>query len=762
MAKSVFDQFAPPPHWRVFEPLLRELDDDTMRIDTVAFMEKIGPIFLDHANAMVPRVISKPLGGKRIDASVRHHMICLGRSRGGPYGYRIVSTDSSGKIEILDTARLPDESEIFGRQGQIHGALAKLKQRQTDAAADPRDSYTKHGGEHAAMFTNMTLTDARLDAIFDKHRLADRLYRRVRSAAQWQTDMRFIETPDAEDFAGTEDAREQVAAEMMRAVEKIVGDSYADQPRRAYIKNMLIECLRSFDAAMGRAAADMLQGVRKNLDREVMDILAINPSGTTARNYALLTRGKDPETPRLWRETVRACPVILLMRDRRLSTEELHAMARGGYDPDRAVTHYFGVTNPERIAFYKGLTEESIGLHNAERLRQLGGYLEKLDGALPDPACPEDWDNLATLVDAAHGIAATIDRDPLRVLQDLISHDDRGPEATIYRHFSMREGRHFSSIANLRDWKERLVTSVIAPKIVVESQKRGLRIPLHHIFYMVSGGQMEQREMNASMHKRLRRTVDEFNAEQSFMGVIFEGVAASNLLDTAFEFATNRHSWDEKIKDRVLSNRLFEQGNQYAFPFLPEISGIDEFYHVSPIRTMADLLKECADLQDFSLMYLGHRVAKEPLHFISVRSPGARTCAILCIEEPKGPFEPWTVRDAAVANNERRNRFFEDLATAYMTHDDFLRHATPDRLGHARAKLRETLVSRAMDRELMGFKVGNISERREVLEALKSYVKISGGWSIDADGCISAPKINAVTDALLRAVSPFYRAPAVA
>ncbi|MBU6235495.1 MAG: hypothetical protein KGQ41_06590 [Alphaproteobacteria bacterium] len=757
MSKSAFDSFAPPPAWRVFEPLLRELDDDTLRIDPVTFMAAIMPAFLRHANAMVPRKITKPIGGKRQDTSITHYVFSFGCMRGGPYAYRLISVDTEGRLEMLDATRLPDDSELFGRHANAHTTLSKLNSKRKSGKTDPRDKLETFGGKFADMFTTTSTTDGRFDALFEKHRMLDRLVRHIRSSSEWVSDMRFIVNTEHNRFYGANAGRDAVIAEMLKDAEEVIGTRAEDMPKRAFIKKLLQHCLQDFDEAMAEACKDLLQEIKGRLNGDVIDILSINPSGVTTRNYSLLTRNKKPEASALWRQAARACPIILLMQDRTLSTHELLGMAQGGFNPDRVVTHYFGVTKPERLAFYKSLREANIGTGNAERVKQLGYYLEQLGGLFPDPQTPAEWDKLATLVDAAQGIAPIVGRDTIRVLRDLMNTGDQTPEQTIYRYFTLRDHYRYASISNLFDWKARIVASVLVPKIVVASKKRGINIPLQHIFHMVSADSASRREIAGTLSKPQRRAIERFNEEQSFLGVIFEGVSALRLLETAHEFAVHRHDWDEAVKDRIYSNRLFENGIQYPFPSLPEIHGIDEFDSVVPIRRMDELLKECLDLRDFTIMQSGHRIAKEPIHFVSVRSNDARTCAIACLLEPQGPMGHWTIRDIVSVPQEHRNRAVRDVVERYIRHPDFLKNIDLANLANKRMALRQSLVSRAQDRELMGFKVGNISERRAILEALSPYVRIAGGWKIDGDGCIDAPKINAVTDALLRAVGPVYQ-----
>lgn len=756
MARTISQIFSPPPASRVFAPLLNALDDDSLHVDPAVFMETIGPIFLQHFNATIPRRITKPIGSKHGDAQITYYVLSHGRHRGGPYAYRLISIDTAGKLEIIDTKRLPDESDIFGRQSFRHSGLSRLKAKQTADFKNRRDSLVKYGGAYADMAADLNSYDGLFDAIFDKFRMLDRVFKRVRSSAEWVSDLRFIEDDETSYFKGSNSSRESVVDDMLREAEDLIGTRQEDMPKCDFIKRLLLQCLDDFDAEMGRAAKEILSEIRNGLNREVMDILAVNPSGVTTRNYALLTRSKKPEVPELWRQAARACPIILLLRDRLLRDQNLLEMAQGGFNPDHVVTYYFGVTKPQRIAYYKGLTEETVGLHNAERLRQLAYHLEKLDGIYPDPQCPEDWNNLATLVDAANHIAMIVDRPSERVLRDLINTDERDPAATIYRHFSMKDRGRFASISNLIDWKERIVASVLVPKVMVESRKRELSIPLQHIFYIVAGETTPRRDLNNSLSRPQRRAIMQFREGHSFLGQFFDGVAASTLLDTAHEFATHKLDWDEAVRDRILSNRLFENGIQYPFPSLPEIRQLDDLDTVTPIRGMDELLKECLDLKDFSVMNYGHRVAREAIHFVAVRGPDARTRAIACLEEPKGPFEPWTIRDIVTDPASHRNASARVLVERYITHEDFLKNADVEKLRTARATLRESLVSRVHDRELMGFKVGNISERRGVLEALNPYIKVAGGWSIDRDGCIDAPKLNAMVDALLRGVGPYY------
>ncbi|NBX65577.1 MAG: hypothetical protein EBQ96_01100 [Proteobacteria bacterium] len=759
MAKNIFDMLAPPPHWRVFEPLLRELGDETWRIDPLGFMEAIGPAFLQHASATMPRRITKPLGGKRSPNQVTHYILSHGRHRGGPYAYRIISIDHAGSIGIADTTRLPDESDIFGRQAGAHSGLSKLKARQASHDKDPRDTLTKFGGAYADMATGLTTYDALFDGIFEKHRLLERVVRRVQSSSTWVSDLSFIEDDDLPLFKGSHSSRNAVVDEMMKAAKDLIGTRFDDMPKRDFIKRKLYECLENFDAEMGRAAHGVVAEIRRQLDREAMEIMAVNPSGVTTRNYGLLTRSRKADIPPLWREAARACPIILLMQDRLLRDQELLQMAEGGFDPDKVVSYYFGATDPQRLEFYKSLTEETVGLHNAERLQYLARHLEKLDGLLPDPKNPKDWDTLATLVDAANHIAMILGRDSDRVLRDLINSDEREPTDTIYRHFSLRDrGGRFSSIMNLGDWRDFIISRVLVPKVLVESQKRNLNIPIRHIFYMVAGDPKMRRDLSDHIRIDQSRAIEGFRKEHSFLAEFFEGMSADRLLDSAHSFGTHKLAWEQQIKDRLLSNRLYESAAEFLFPALPEIRDLDEFDTVTPIRRMDELLKECRDLQDFSLMNLGHLVAKkdEGVHFVTVRGRDKQTRAIACIEEPKGPFDAWKIRDIVTDPAPHRNASARGLVERYISHERFLEHADVEQLSIARTKLQDSLLSRAKDRELMGFKVGDAAERHGVLEAMNPYIKVAGGWRIDPDGCIDAPKLNAMVAALLRQVGPHY------
>jgi hypothetical protein len=757
MSKAFFDMLAPPPHWRVFEPLLRELGDDTMRIDPAAFMAAIGPVFLQHANATMPRRITKPLGGKRGQHQIAHYILSHGRHQGGPYAYRIISVDSLGNIGVADTTRLPDESDIFGRQVGAQSGINKLKARLTNPDKDPRDTLVKFGGRHTSMASGLNTYDALFDGIFEKHRVLERIMRRVQSYSSWVSDLGFIASDAPNLFHGSPSSREAVVIDMLKAAEEIIGTRYEDMPKRKFIKEKLAACLEGFDRDMGEASADVIEEVRGRLDPEAMELMAVNPSGITTRNYALLTRSKKPEIPQLWRAAVRNCPIILLLRDRRISDQDLLKLAEDGFDPDRLVSYYFDVTDQRRIDFYKSQTEETVGLGNAERLHYLARYLEKLDGLLPDPESPKDWDRLSTLVDAANHIAMILGRDSDRVLRDLINTDERDPDQTIYRHFKLRDrsGR-FSSVMNLSDWRDFIISRVLVPKVLVESRKRNLNIPLRHIFYMVAGDPKMRRDLSGHIRAEQSRAIAEFQKGHSFLGEFFEGTSASTLLDSVFAFGTHKLEFEQAIRDRLLSNRLYENAAEHPFPVLPMVHGLDEFDTVTPIRRMDELLKECRDMQDFSLMNLGHLVSKEGLHFVSVRGPDARTRAIACIEEPDGPLGRWKIRDIATDPVPHRNASAKGLVERYIAHEQFLAYADVEQLARARSKLQESLLSRAKDRELMGFKVGDAPERRGVLEAMNPYIKVSGGWRIDADGCIDAPKLNAMVGALLRETGPYY------
>lgn len=713
MSNPLLKQFALPAHWSVFDSVLAELDDGIPPIDTVAFMERVGPAYLRYADATTAFSFRVTTRRKHSKTHVDHLVLPKGIGRQGTYEYRVASIGPDGSIEINDFRRVMDDRKLIGN-------------KKVPPISGTPDRFARMFARGTGWLTS-----------------------RLRDHTTAIEDMRFLDTTDTSDFVDLTYARARAADEMLDALDDILGQRYADMPLRQYLRGLLVAAMATEDAAKAVAAKHLIHETAARLDADVFGLLRETPSGFTVANYNWLADAEKPAILAARKKLIATCPILLLTEERSEPNP-----ARNAADIDAHIARIFHA--PHNTGFYKGLREKAIGAENARILPRISAYLAEKPDTAPLPKTPADWSHLAGLVSTADGIAPIIQRPPLRVFTDLASIGTYDGQSSLARYFSLRSsGGAPQSIADMAALKARLVASVIVPKIAVEAQKRDLTIPVSNIFYMASGSDFVTRSNVLSMPRKLIETIDGFNASRTIMGHMYDGVPVGDLLDAALSFGTHRGSWDEHLKEKAITNRLFENAAAYSWTALPNVDMPDTSYTVMPIRNQAELLQECYETGS-DMWREGRRAITEGMHFVSIRSHGTKIMGTAMLMEPREPSDDWKIERVDTADNNMRNVYLQSVVDDYLAHPDFINGVSGLKFANTRERLYGQVMARAKDADLMGLKANTARDRAAILQALRPYIKSAEDWQIDINGCYSAPKINAVTDALLREVAPHY------
>jgi len=720
MEKTFLQKFGPPKHWAVFQNVLDALHDD-LRSDPVLLMERISPAFLRHADATKPFHFRVEPRGKHKSNFTDYTVVCKGMGRQGTYEYRVISVDKNRNLDVLDLRRVMDDQKLIGKKKNVKP---------------------------------ITSTQDRFQRMLTRHLTG--LYRRLPDSSSWVSDLWFLEDADTSGFQSMEFAREVTVKEMMKSLDGVVGDRFSDMKFRAYLQNLLTEALEKYDASQKPVTKQLLRDAASLLDREAIRLLTANPSSLTSSNYHWLTDQTRPKALPARRALVAACPILLLVGERTEMPSVSQAVSEDRFDVDQFIARTLYAHTPERLQFYKNMREHEIGLTNARILPRIAHYLAHAPNDVTLPKTPDEWAHIGGLVSTAHGIAPIIERDSLRVFADLVSTSSYEGEGSVARYFNMQSGGKPQSIADMAALRSRLALSVMAPKIMAEAQKRDLKMPLSDIFYIVAGKEFVKRGTVIGMNKKLVETIDAFNSQRNIMGHFFDGAPVDALLSAAFDFSTHRGSWDEKLREMIITSRLFEHAADYEWPHLPTIEMPESMYTVVPLKNQAELFQECYETGS-DLWREGRRAVSEGVHFISIRNNGIKISATAMICEPRGVSGEWIIERIDRADGDIRNIHYRSVIEEYLMHPDFVRSVHSDKFDSLRARLRNTLISRAKDNELMGLRADSPRERAAVLNALRPYIKSAENWEIDQNGCFSAPKINAITNTLLTNIAPFYR-----
>jgi|GEM_PF-4696892 len=720
MATSFLQQFGPPKHWAVFQNVLDVLVDD-LRVDPVLFMERISPAFLRHADATKPFHFRAETRSKHKLNFTDYTVVCKGMGRQGTYEYRVTSIDNNHNLGVLDLRRVMDDQKLIGNKKTVKP---------------------------------ITSTQDRFQRMLTRHLTG--LYRRLPDSSSWVSDLWFLEDADASGFQSMDFAREMTVKDMMKSLDGLVGHRFSDVTFRNYLQKLLTDALEKYDASQKPVTKALLRDAATRLDRDAIKLLTANPSSLTASNYRWLTDHENPKALPARRALVAACPILLLVGERTDMPSVSQAVSEDRFNVDQFIARTLHAHTPERLQFYKDMREQEIGLDNARILPRIAHYLAHAPHGVTLPNTPDEWAHIGGLVSTAHGIAPIIQRDSLRVFADLVSTSSYEGEGNVARYFNMQSGGKPQSIADMAALRSRLALSVMAPKIMAEAQKRDLKVPLSDIFYIVAGNEFVKRGAVIGMNKKLVETIDAFNGQRNIMGHFFDGAPVDALLSAAFDFSTHRGSWDEKLREMIITSRLFEHAADYEWPHLPTIEMPENMYTVVPLKNQAELFQECYDTGS-DLWREGRRAVSEGVHFVSIRNNGIKISATAMICEPRDAAGEWTIERVDRAEGDIRNTHYRNVVEEYLMHPDFIRSVHSNKFDSLRVRLRNTLVSRAKDNELMGLRADSPRERAAILNALRPYIKSAENWEIDQNGCFSAPKINAITNTLLTNIAPFYR-----
>ncbi len=703
--------FNTPPDWAA--PLLAAIGDGDF-VDPAFVLERIKPFFDEYENLTRPRQFSRTTGKGARPVTSDFYVYCHGFQH-RHFTYRIVRTTSHGHVQAMDVMRWMADAELFRPS-----AVLQYK-RKREALADLSNRM-----------------EASLERGFEG------IKRTLGQHARWVTDIRFLHTQASNSARGVAASHGAIADQMREAVADIVGD----RPRMGdWLRTQFVEMLDRFAETRQADNDRIVARARAGLDENVMRIMAPNPSAQTLDNYNWLTRHKSPE----WRQAAAAfCPVVLLTHGYQERLSQFEGL-RHAPDDGRIVAEMFGAA-PDRIAFYRGLTEAHVGADNVRDLPALARFAEKTGYARTTALdTPEAWGALANTIAASRDVSALLER----TAEDVFVEYSRTPGLI---HHDRRQ-RHMQ-LEDMRILKNRIVTFGLVPRLVVQARLAGFPLPVTHALYIASGTDLIDRSQAFQIPGKARQALDDIRSGGATGGTMINTILRDASLNALHReshgYGTHMGEYDRHLRELIITNRLAEHGADYPWAPLPVVEMTDDGYTVIPLNSQADLFKNALHA-DNDYWRRAPEAIVDGTHFVALRRRGGFTDATAVIHEPAEEGGAWEVADITPSATGRRRNALRETVEAYLLTPEFLDTVDLRHIRQTRESLYRTLSSRANGNERIGLSdMRDMEERKMKLRMLAAHWPLAEDFDIDEFGCISTPLIDRLTRDAIGAIAPYY------
>lgn len=707
--KSLMDQFNQPPEWSVFDRLRDEFDD----IKATRLIERLTSVLEAYRDVTQPYHFQENTGGKNTPRIHDTYVFSTGLRARGSMGHRVVRVKPGQQVEIIDLDRVMDDSEIF----------------------KPRALHT-----HSSRLLKLTRNYRGRLEMTVKRRIPA-LKDSIGNAARWVEDLNFLYMRDATSFCDLTGARLAMTDAMMQAIDDLLPDH--NTKIRGYVRNIVTQCLEKFDRDREGDTIAMLARAANALNPSALEALSRNPSSLSVRHYRWLTKDGNADVLAFRMALARACPIALLID----KFEDKFADTERGGDVDNALQRVFHAT-PERLYFYKTLSEDRVGITMARRLDTAAFFIETGKAAELPLRTPKDWEDLSVLLAASQRLARILDRPHPAIFQSCT--DDI--LAGTLRLEEMTSPDFFTNVEMLRN---RITTHALAPKIIGQGERMGIRIPVTHALYIASF-QDCVRDAFTVVPAKIRAEVEKQTERVRLVNMVLRGKSVKEILESARFYSTYHDSEDAHWRNMTITNRMDEHAADYPWETVPGLHMEDDSCVIVPLASQADLLKNSRETYD-DLWRRGAEAITRGAHFVALRRNFA-TQATAVLLEPDHVSPHWVVDEVVTAVNGKNRNNYAEIFQAYVEMPEFLDQVDLPRIRAARRAVLQRLQAAAHDGERLGMRdPSDPVERAAKLRLLQSHWPGGEQFEIDAHGYMSHPVVNARVQAMLTRLAPQYR-----
>jgi len=752
----------------IFADVLHELDPGFGRIDSVAFVERITPIFEAFESITRPRYYSLHQPGAKKSVMYDTYAFARGVTEPGMMGYRIVTLDAKKAMRIFDVDQLVEDMRLSGNK--MTPEVRKKHFQSVLRTLEPKLKQTL-GTRHTELARKLPKGITEVD------------------------DFGFMADGKTTAYKDMTTTCLLFADDMVRQLDDLTVENVGGVVRNnaSLRKHLFIGIKNALERFIGNNdifEVERLRYVHDQMDAEITKALAVNPSSRLLSNYNWvlypeedLRLGKDFSVGTLRRQIVTAFPIITLTDDyqsRKWSMDIVESMTYrvGGVDIDPAkfAAQMFGAKTKSRVTFYQNLTEKQIAPEVAKNLISLANLIAENKDAIALPKNRSDWKLVLDLWTASCVLARDLGRFSREVFAEMVTHNyPHRPRDMLIQHFNLGadDKLDYQRMHDIELWRQRIATVPLVHKLLARAKAEQLKLPVRHAFFIVAGPSHLIGNISQSMSRKLIDELRKLYAyEYRYDGVIDSGMVTgmrvpaqdllkripiTDILDIAQEFGRHRGQETQDLNREIYTRRMDSHPVEVVFPGNMPTIKLSFGYMAVPVRSQSELNTLCRRLRS-PTVFDGIDTVTGLSHFIALNHRGGQLRALAKIGEPEEPGGAWRIEAPieAMRGANVNDDQFDDLMKEYFS-SPILAHVYDRKaMQKERENLEAMLGRRAPELALTLVDPLFPEETSAYLDRHTRYMPNGRTVDFDENGCLSTPEADAWIERIIPVIRPYY------